>query len=316
MNTLAQTLQCRGVLNTTAALVRLGRPKFLLGGLALHGLGALAAHAAGFSVDLSAYLWGQLAVTLIQLMTHYSNDYFDYQADLANPNPTRWSGGSRVLVRGELPRRAALWAALTSAVLALVCIIALHAASRQEPLSIAILLCMLLLAWSYSSPPLRLHTRGLGEPTVAVIVPFLTPLSGFAIQAHTLTPLPLLLSLPLVMLSLVMLLTLEFPDEMGDRRVCKHSWVVLFGAKRVATLCSLLIVLAFTTSFASVLFGVPGAVGKAWLWLAPLGVFQLSRLLVEDWKHPARWSRLEFGSVALFFLAVLLDLAALYHAAP
>ena len=48
-------------------------------------------------------------------MTHYANDYFDFEADRANQARTRWSGGSGVLARGELPavgragRRAGAW---------------------------------------------------------------------------------------------------------------------------------------------------------------------------------------------------------------
>jgi len=79
--------------------LRMGRPHFLIGGLLLHWLGVALALASGAPLRLPALLWGQAAVTAIQLMTHYSNDYFDLAADRANPTPTHWSGGSRVLPR-------------------------------------------------------------------------------------------------------------------------------------------------------------------------------------------------------------------------
>lgn len=299
--------------------MRLGRPKFLLGGFALYGLGALAAHASGYGFDLAAYLWGQLAVTFIQSMTHYSNDYFDFEADAANHHPTRWSGGSRVLVRGQLPRWVALMVALLLAMLAagIIVILALGLGASVPSIAPVILSIMLVLAWSYSSPPLRLHSRGFGEPTVVIIVPLLTPLSGFLIQAGELHPLPLLLCVPLSALLAAMLLTLEFPDAGGDHRVGKRSWVVLIGARRVAHLCGVLTVIGFAASFASVGLGAPEAVAAGWLALVPLGIFQLSRLLVaQDWQNPKTFSRLEFGAVALFFLAVVADLAALWHTLP
>src|SRR5690606_31279709 len=155
------------------SMVRLGRPKFLLGGFALYGLGVLCAVALKIPFSLGAFVWGQLAVTAIQLTTHYSNDYFDYQADVANLTPTDWSGGSRVLVREEVPRVAALIASL---VMASVACFAMAVLVLREGLSLGvglpILAIMLVLAWSYSSPPLRLHSRGLGAPTVAIVVPF------------------------------------------------------------------------------------------------------------------------------------------------
>lgn len=299
-----------------AAVVRLGRPKFLLGGFALYGLGAMCASVTGVNIDAVSYLWGQVAVTAIQLTTHYSNDYFDYQADRANRSPTQWSGGSRVLVRGELPPSSALWAAGTVAAVACVAMVALFALQgKQAGLAIALLFAMLVLAWSYSSPPLRLHHRGGGEPTVALVVPFMTPLSGYVVQSGGLHPLPIILSLPLVLLQIVMLVVLEFPDAEGDRAVGKRSWVVLFGERRMAWLCESFIVGAFAISFASVPLGLPSAVGWAWLFLLPLGLVQLGLMLRGNWKKPEAWEGLAFGSVALFFLAMVADLAALAYVA-
>src|SRR5688500_7323080 len=88
--------------------LRMGRPHFLIGGLLLHWLGVAMALASGAPLRLPALLWAQAAVTIIQLMTHYSNDYFDLAADQANPTPTHWSGGSRVLTGGWLAPQVAL----------------------------------------------------------------------------------------------------------------------------------------------------------------------------------------------------------------
>src|SRR5204863_151574 len=75
----------------------------LVGGFLLYGLGAAVAALGGATCSARAYALGQAAVTAIQLMTHYANDYFDAAADRANLTPTRWSGGSRVLTSGALP---------------------------------------------------------------------------------------------------------------------------------------------------------------------------------------------------------------------
>ena len=46
---------------------------------------------------------GQLLVTSIQLMTHYANEYYDYDVDAAvGPARTPFSGGSGVLVGGQV----------------------------------------------------------------------------------------------------------------------------------------------------------------------------------------------------------------------
>jgi 1,4-dihydroxy-2-naphthoate octaprenyltransferase len=223
------------------AVVRLGRPVFLLGGLALYGLGTLAAFRRGHGFDLGTYALGQLAVSSIQLMTHYANDYFDYEADRANGTPTRWSGGSRVLVNGELPRSTALRAALLVGAIAPLASLALLL--RPGHLAAVLLLCVMqALAWSYSGPPLRLHSRGFGEPTTALVVPLLTPLVAFVLQAGHFEQFPLLLTVPLALLQIAMLVTIEFPDHAGDRSVGKLSWVVVFGPERAARLIQVSVV--------------------------------------------------------------------------
>src|SRR6185503_17692327 len=100
------------VVTALIAFLRLGRPLFLGGGFLMFGLGAAIAAWHGHAIVPRRYALGQLAVTALQLMTHYANDYFDYDADRANLTPTRWSGGSRVLVEGALPRSAAFVAAV------------------------------------------------------------------------------------------------------------------------------------------------------------------------------------------------------------
>ena len=102
------------------AYVRLGRFPFLIGGFILYGLGVAIAHYEGFRIDWSVFVWGQFIVTATQLMVHYSNDYFDREADRVNLTPTRWSGGSRVLLEGLLSPSIALLSAVAWGVLALV----------------------------------------------------------------------------------------------------------------------------------------------------------------------------------------------------
>ncbi len=152
-------------------LLRLGRPHFLSGGFLFHALGALMAWYAGAGMNLPALLWGQLAITSIQLMTHYSNDYGDSAADIANATPTHRSGGSRVLPAGSLSPRIAWWVALVCAagrrrVVALFAALFLALVVRRGPFTLPLLLLSLALAWAYSAPPLP--SAASGSPIRAV----------------------------------------------------------------------------------------------------------------------------------------------------
>jgi 1,4-dihydroxy-2-naphthoate octaprenyltransferase len=294
------------------AVVRLGRPVFLLGGFALYGLGALAALRRGHSFDGVAFALGQLAVTAIQLMTHYANDYYDYEADKANQTPTRWSGGSRVLVQGELAPAVALRAAVVVGAVAPLSAAALLVHSPRELGAVVLLASMQALAWSHAGPPLRLHSRGLGEPLTALVVPLLTPLAGFLIQAGRFELFPLVLSAPLVFLQLAMLVTIEFPDHEGDRSVGKVSWVVLLGPDRAARVVQACLVTALVlAALAARLDASPWR--STWLCaaLVVLGTLHCFRLQRGDHRRNTAWESLAFTSVALFFLTTVVELTGL-----
>jgi len=258
----------------TLFFIRLGRPHFLAGGFLLHGLGVAMALYAGAPLNLPALLWGQAAVTATQLMTHYGNEFFDLPADRANPAPTRWAGGSRVLPEGHLPPRAALATAVAFGLLALAAVAVLAWAVQPGMLTAALLTLALVLAWEYSAPPLRLHSRGLGELTVAFVVAGLTPLVGFYLQAGRLILPPLLAVAPLACLQFAQMLSIEFPDRVGDAAVGKWALVVRLGGVRAARLFGSALLAAYAALPALVFMGLPPVVAAAAGLTAPLAFWQ------------------------------------------
>ncbi|HTM43526.1 MAG TPA: prenyltransferase [Polyangiaceae bacterium] len=289
--------------------MKLGRPQFLVGGLVFYALGAALAAIDGASFDWHRYAWGQLFVSTTQLMTHYSNDYFDLEADRANSTPTRWSGGSRVLPSGAIRPGAALAAAIVLGVCALVTTLALAARVQRAPLVEPLALLMVALSWSYSAPPLRLLARGLGELTTALVVTLLTPLLGFYLQRGAMSPLPFLASAPLCGLQFAMLLTIELPDAVGDAAANKRTLVVLWGAEHAARLCAIITSASFCALPVLVFFGLPWPIAMAAALTAPLGVWQSLRLVRGAFREPGRWESLAFCSVALLFTTALAQLA-------
>ena len=156
------------------SIVRLGRPQFLPGGVAPFVLGSAVAKAEVPAVSWNALFLGQLVVSSVQLMTHYSNDYYDFEADRANRTRSAWSGGSRILQQGLLPRRTALHCALFWLIVALCGIVTLHAQVTSW-LATALAVGMVMLSWGYSAPPLRLHSHGLGELNATTTVAASSP---------------------------------------------------------------------------------------------------------------------------------------------
>lgn len=281
------------------ALIRLGRPLFLGGGFILYALGAAIAAAAGASIDGNRYVIGQAAVTSFQLMTHYANDYFDYDADRANKTPTRWSGGSRVLATDELPRHVALVAALVLAALGTGLSLLLAMRSGVGVLALPTLVAILVLAWEYSAPPLRLCAAGTGELTTALVVTVLVPWLGFYLQAPACSGLRMLVLsvVPLALLQFAMLLAIEFPDAAGDAATGKRTLVVRLGARASAGLYIAVTALAFVWPAAALVLGLPGRVALALALPAPLAVWRIRQ--IADHAIVARFERLTFFAVFL-----------------
>lgn len=267
------------------ALIRLGRPLFLGGGFILFALGSVVA---GHSIDVSRYIVGQCAVTAFQLMTHYANDYFDYEADRANKTPTKWSGGSRVLPAGELPRHVALVAAIVLALLGLIATAAL--ASK-------LLVAIVVLAWLYSAPPVRLCARGLGELDTAIVVTVLVPLLGFTLQGGAATKMLALTIAPLAMLQFAMLLAIEFPDAAGDAMTGKRTLVVRLGARPAALLYAVISLLAFVWPLIAYACGLPGHVAALMAVPAPIAIWRIAR--IADHADASAFERLTFWAVFL-----------------
>lgn len=292
-----------------AAFVRLGRPQFLVGGFLLYALGAAVAVVNGGTLSLASYLLGQATITAIQLMTHYANDYFDVAADRANLTPTQWSGGSRVLVGGVLSPRVALRAAQALAFLAAVLVVLVFRSGTW--FAGTALIIALVLAWAYSAPPFRLHSRGLGELTTAIVVTGLAPLVGFLQAGGGVGVGPLLVAqLPLMGLQFTMLLAIEFPDATGDAAVGKRTLVVRLGAMRAAALYRALLVAVYGAIPLLLGAGLSpvGALGAALM--LPVAAWQWRALGADAWRDPHRWEGLAFRAVVILVGTTATELAA------
>jgi len=290
------------------AFVRLGRPLFLGGGFLLYALGAVVAALHGHALDWRRYALGQGAVTAFQWMTHYANDYFDYDADLANQTPTRWSGGSGVLRAGELPRKVALIAAIVLALIGGGLTVAIGVAAGGT--AVVTLVAISALAWAYSAPPLRLCARGLGELDTVIVVTGLVPWLAFALQAPDLRGLGVLALaiVPLALLQFAMLLAIELPDAASDAATGKRTLIVRLGAERGAQVFVLITTLAYAWLPISSLIGLPTRVVLAATAPVPIAAWRISR--IADHEDPDAFAQLTFFAVFVLVATALAEVVA------
>ena len=90
---------------------------------------------------------------------------------------------------------------------------------RVASLSPPALAAVMVLSWEHSAPPLRLHSSGLGEFAVALVVTALVPFIGFSLQA------PDLVGVRVLLLAVAPLCCLQFAMLLASRmRSVTERW--------------------------------------------------------------------------------------------
>lgn len=224
-------------MRSTRRWLALCRPHFLLGGVLLYALGALAA---GVS-DVTAYIIGQIAVTAGQLTAHLVNEYADVEADRLVVNRTLFSGGSGVLVSGDIDRQSVLTAAIGSTAISLAASIAI---GISHPIAGLIAAATLAVSWGYSMPPIRLLGTGWGELATSIVVVIVVPAIGAEIQGSLTTELWWAMA-ALLPIHLGMMLAFELPDLESDRAADKLVLAVRLERRATEVLIVILLLVGF-----------------------------------------------------------------------
>ncbi|GAC1500372.1 MAG: prenyltransferase [Vulcanimicrobiaceae bacterium] len=280
-----------------AAFVKLSRPIFLAGGALGVTLGAAMAARSHHHLVPATLLHTQVAVTAFQLMTHYTNDYFDRPAD-AFAVRTIFSGGSGML-GAHLQPRVAIMAALACLATGAAALFALFVEGAHLATLIGILIA--LGAWCYSSPPVRLLARGLGEIDSALVVGMLVPLFAYTASGAAVSSGTLLAVLVPVCAMFILMICVEVPDLDADARGSKRNLLVRYGptmAPRAIAVSAL--AMASLALFLSRTGGPPLLASAT---LPPL--LACAFVLRELDRRPSRHGRIAAGGVAVFVATTL-----------
>lgn len=213
--------------------VRAARAPFLTASLAPALLGAFAARASAGALDYGKLIATLAGVSCIHLGANLANDYYDEKTgcDRRNPEPTPFSGGSRVIQEGLIDPRAIM--AVSSLLFAAGAALGLHLNSLV-PGNVVLYLCLAGVAggFLYTALPVKLSYRGLGEIAVFFCFGPLAVTGSYFVQTGSLDYRALLASVPAGLLVLAILLVNEVLDVHWDRRAGKNTVVVRLGRER------------------------------------------------------------------------------------
>jgi len=287
-------------------VIRASRPFFLGGGILMYALGVAIASYLGKTIDLSAYLTGQVWVTLLQLSTHYFNEYYDSPADQANNNRTILTGGSGAVGPNLLSRRTMLLAGLTCLAFLASTTVILVSSLQPGPAAYVIMVLAFLGSFYYSTPPVRLEATGYGEVTATLLVTFLLPAFAYYLQTGELHRLLAMTSFPLAALMMAMLIAFELPDFVNDLKYEKNTLLVRLGWQTGISMHNILILTAFLLLLLARLFGYPLFAMVSGMLPLPLALFQIwqMRSIVNGAKP--NWNGLTIVALSLFALTAYL----------
>lgn len=197
--------------------------------------------------DTSVFIGTRFLLTLfgaifIHAGTNLANDYFDHLAgcDEANPTPTPFSGGSRVIQDGTINPGKILFASLTFFILGSAIGLYLNYLCGRNVILILGMIGVTL-GFFYSAGPLRIGYGGFGELATGIGFGPLMVMGAYYVGAQHLSFGVFLVSIPVGILIALVLFINEFPDYVGDKAVGKRTLVVVLGKSKAVILYHILL---------------------------------------------------------------------------
>ncbi|MDF1643746.1 MAG: prenyltransferase [Pseudomonadales bacterium] len=214
------------------------RPQFLLTMVLPILLGsAIAWHQRGI-FDPVLFAITLLAGICVSSGVNVLNDYFDYKsgADNHNPEPlTPFAGGSRMIQQQQLSPQSIF--NLGAGLLIVAALLGCYLVTQTGWPLLVIGVLGITLGIFYSSPPVALNYRGLGEVGIGIGFGWLTVTGAYFVQVGFVQA-GLLFSWPLfiaglltALLTTAVVLVNEFPDAFYDQKAGKNTLVVRMGLK-------------------------------------------------------------------------------------
>lgn len=235
-----------------SAWLKIARLQFYAMTLLSYGLGAMAAAQTGLPFAWPVFLTGFLCLFLLEFASVLTNEIHDQETDCLNENASPLTGGSRVLLQGDLSepevRRAASLALRIAAGFSVLLLGQLWFILGGGLAALAFPALLLgagfILGPGYTAPPLRLVYRGFGEWVVAFThAPYMLLCGWVFAGGHLLDSRPWAISLPMFAAIFAAIALAGIPDEKADRRAKKRTLAVLLspaGAAAAAAVATLI----------------------------------------------------------------------------
>ena len=237
----------------------LSRPPFHTVGILPFILGSFLAYRLTSVFNLEVFILGVSGVIMIMLSTYHAGEYFDYRGDILSNqlHKNKFAGGSRMLPSGKLPPAIALWTSVITFIVAAAIGIILQFVFKTGPYTLVLGALGAFPGFFYSTPPVRLVKRGIGEIFIGFCYGWLPVASAYYIQAGTITPIIHLLAIPIGLSIFNVILLNELPDYEADKATDKKNLLYRIGKQKGIALYIVISLLTSLTMLTSIFWGVP-----------------------------------------------------------
>lgn len=239
--------------------ISLSRPSFHTVGIFPFILGTVLAYKINSAFSFEIFVLGVSGVVLIMLSTYHSGEYFDYQGDVISnrlhKNP--FAGGTRVLLNGKTSPLIPLWTGIIALILAGTTGVVLQFVLKTGPYTLLLGAIGAFSGFFYSTHPVRLVQRGVGEIFIGFCYGWLPIAVAYYIQTGTIHPVIHWMSIPVGLTIFNVILLNEFPDYEADLATGKNNLLCRVGKRTGNIIYVAFSLLASASLIASPLWGMP-----------------------------------------------------------
>ena len=239
--------------------IGLSRPPFHTVGILPFILGTILAYRINSTISIEIFLLGVLGVILIMLSTYHSGEYFDYSGDILSNqlHKNKFAGGSRILLTRKLSPAIAFWTSVIALIIAAAIGLILQFVYKTGPYTLLLGFMGAFSGFFYSTPPVRLVKRGIGEIFIGFCYGWLPVTSAYYIQTGAIHPVIHWIAIPIGLTIFNVIFLNEYPDYEADKATGKKNLLNRLGKKNGEFLYIAFSLLASVAMLASPFWGIP-----------------------------------------------------------
>jgi 1,4-dihydroxy-2-naphthoate polyprenyltransferase len=237
----------------------LSRAPFHTVGILPFVLGTILAYKINSAFSIEIFLLGVSGVILIMLSTYHSGEYFDYPEDVISNrlHQNQFAGGTRILPNGKISPWVPFGTSIVSLIIAGAIGIILQFVFKTGPYTLLLGFLGAVSGFFYSTKPVRLVQRGVGEIFIGFCYGWLPVASAYYIQTSAINPVIHWMAIPIGLTIFNVILLNEFPDYEADKATDKKNLLNRLGKNNGSCLYIAFSLLASAAALASPFWGIP-----------------------------------------------------------